>query len=199
MKGGNLKHELRYEVWDILTREEFDQNFSVVTYRDRLKRQELLKEPVSLIEHKEVKDLKQAHQFYDRMRADGHEGAVLKNYNSIWKSNTCPTMIKMKHFASAEFVVVGVHEGKDKYKGMLGALEVESKDANIRTKVGSGFTDAERDLTYWSNNIGSIVEIKFESVISDKTREFESLFLPVFIEERTDKTKADTAAYIKKL
>lgn len=155
-----------------------------------------------LIESEMVDNQKAALQFYERMRKEGEEGAILKDEDSVWKSNTATDQVKLKHFAQAEFRILDALEGKGKYKGMLGALQVGSEDGKIVSNVGSGFTDAQRqDLQYWKDNIGSIITAQFESTTTDKKRkDVKSLFLPTFIDTRfNEKTEADTLEYVESL
>ncbi len=155
---------------------------------------------VQLIEAKEINDLKEAQGFYEGMRDQGEEGAILKDYKATWKDNTCATFAKMKHFVDAEFRVTGVVEGKGKYKGMMGALEIQSEDGIVTSKVGSGFPDSGRSLAYWRMNTQQIITVQFESLIQDKKTKKWSLNLPTFVEERfNEKTVANTFEYLEEL
>ena len=159
-----------------------------------------IKKRVRLIESEEAADLKEAKAFYDKMRSQGEEGAILKDYSSTWKNGTSTTMAKMKHFAQAEFRITGAAEGKGRLADKMGALEVESEDGVITCSVGSGFSDDQRDLEYWLSKVGQIVTLQFESVISDKRTGKKSLFIPTFVESRfNEKTTADTVDYIEGL
>jgi len=79
--------------------------------------------------------------------------------------------------------------------GRLGALVCESSDGVIRVNVGSGYSDEQRD-EYTKKVIGKIVTVKYNARIKDKSG-VESLFLPVFIELREDKDKAESSKSIK--
>jgi hypothetical protein len=63
--------------------------------------------------------------------------------------------------------------------------------------VGTGFSDADRLGINSSNSVGRIVSVKYNARIKDKTSSTESLFLPVFVEFRSDKSAADDAKDIK--
>lgn len=157
---------------------------------------------VQLIETEQVESTKEAQDFYEKMREKKEEGAILKDHSTTWKSNTSPTLVKMKHFAQAEFRITAVNEGKEKYEGMMGSLTVTTEDGLVVSNVGTGFTDAERkDIQGWRDNIGNIITVQFESTISDKKRPgILSLNLPSFIETRfNEKTEADTLNYLEEL
>lgn len=212
-----------FSVWDVISKEDFEKGKSNVPYKTRWKAlnsafsleytpqeeaiimESLLTtgvgERIQLIENAMVENLKQAQDFYTQMRDQGEEGAILKDFQSEWKNNTAPDMVKMKRFLQAEFRIVGVKEGQNKYKGMMGALEVSSREGAILCSVGSGFTDNERlDMDYWEDSIDKIITVQFESIISDKSKKDHSLFLPTFVETRfNEKTEADTIDTIREM
>ena len=84
---------------------------------------------------------------------------------------------------------VGIQEGEGKYAGMLGAIICESADSKLRVSVGSGFTDSQR--VNLKDIIGKIAAIKYNAKITNKQGEH-SLFLPIVLEIREDKTEADS-------
>lgn len=89
--------------------------------------------------------------------------------------------------------ITGMTEGTGKAKDMMGSISAESSDGLLKCDVGSGFTDTMR-IDFWLNEyekIGNIVTIKANEVISNRNNNTKSLFLPIFIEERFDKTEAD--------
>ena len=63
-------------------------------------------------------------------------------------------------------------------------------------RVGSGLTDEQRKDFFTSELIGKIVAVKYNARIKNKAGE-ESLFLPIFLEVREDKTEADSSKDIK--
>jgi DNA ligase-1 len=90
--------------------------------------------------------------------------------------------------------IVGIEEGTGKYAGMLGALILESSDGVIKVRAGSGFSDEQRKQG--KEVIGKIAAIKYNMRIKNKAGE-ESLFLPIVLEIRDDKTVADSSKDIK--
>lgn len=125
----------------------------------------------------------------------GLEGTVLKDYCGDWNSNTSKWQVKVKIIAEAEFKIVDALEGTNKYTGMLGAFVVETADGLLRTRVGTGLTDKQREQ-FWDNRemlLGSVVTVRFNNVVKNQDEDsLFSLFLPRFIEIRKDKTEADT-------
>ena len=218
-----IANRVVYSVWDVIPAEDFKRKECDIPYAERWNAlmnaftlpadnkdakifmkntmETGVAHRVHLIDSKSVKNQKEAQDYYTERRLAGDEGAILKDHNSLWKNNTCPTMVKMKRFVQAEFKITGVAEGKGRLKGKMGALEVASSDDLVQSKVGSGFADDQRDFDYWVRNVGGIITVQFESVITDKKRKkIKSLFTPSFIEERfTEKTEADDLPYLKDL
>ena len=73
---------------------------------------------------------------------------------------------------------------------------LQSADGKVNVNCGSGFTEADRRLD-WSKNIGKVVTIETEGLIQDKRTKAYSLYLPVFVELRADKTEANTLEEIQ--
>jgi hypothetical protein len=67
---------------------------------------------------------------------------------------------------------------------------VESGDGEVQCSVGTGLSDEERSMAF-SEFENKIVAVKYNAVITDKKTGHKSLFLPVFVEIREDKTVAD--------
>ncbi|MEJ8823311.1 DNA ligase [Variovorax humicola] len=74
----------------------------------------------------------------------GGEGLMLHKGNSLYRGERTTDLLKFKPFEDADARVVGVVPGKGKHTGRLGALVVETPEGQ-RFKLGSGFTDAERE------------------------------------------------------
>jgi DNA ligase-1 len=100
----------------------------------------------------------------------------------------------MKGELECDLKIVGIQEGTGKYVGKVGAYLCESADGVIKVDVGSGFKDDQRTID--NSVIGKIVAVKYNVRIKNKQGE-ESLFLPIFLEVREDKTKADSSKDIK--
>ena len=136
---------------------------------------------------------------------EGEEGGVLKNYDSTWKNTTSKEWIKLKDEKVCELRITGWEYGKEgsKYESICGALICESECGKLRVNV-SGLTDGERSYN-WDDYIGKIISVKFNEVITSKSKTTASLNLPRVnrgkgeIEIRHDKTKADTLEEIKSI
>jgi DNA ligase 1 len=75
--------------------------------------------------------------------AAGGEGLMLHRGGSLYRAERSDDLLKLKPYLDAEARVVGYVPGKGKYRGMLGALELQRADGR-QFRLGAGFTDEQR-------------------------------------------------------
>ncbi|AQT27786.1 DNA ligase [Ralstonia phage RS-PI-1] len=117
----------------------------------------------------------------------GYDGAILRDPDGLWirGNGTDGQIIKVKAAESYDLRVVGVEEGKGKYKGTLGALVCQGPKGHVKV---SGMTDAQRD-EWWANPesiVGQIIEVQCLGFTN-----MGSLREPRFKGVRFDKESAD--------
>lgn len=201
-----------FTMWDCMTETAFFNEQFDVGYINRWGQvqkivKELKSDCISAIETKEVLNYKEAKAFYDRMRKEGKEGAILKNFAAKWKFHDSPDMIKMKNSSDAEMVIVGWKYGKEgtRLETMMGAVLCESEDGKVKVSI-SGFSDKMRDQD-WDQHIGKVITVEFEGLIKDRKSTSYSLYLPRrkksdkkidTLEFRPDRSHGDTLKDIQK-
>jgi ATP-dependent DNA ligase len=193
--------QVRAIVWDLIPVIHFEAGKCPVPYAERLETLSIavnnlgynLEHLVAVVETTYVTDRNQAQKVFDQYYAEGQEGIILKSASGIWEDKRAKHQIKYKGELECDLKVVGVEEGTGKYRGMLGAIICESADGVVKVSVGSGFNDAQRKEGV---PVGSIVAVKYNQRIKNVSGD-ESLFLPIFIELRSDKDKADKSKDIK--
>lgn len=198
------KLQVRAIVWDIISMAAFQSGKCPVDYETRLATvvtavdhldKKLIK-MVSVVETTIVNDLEEAQKTFKTYFEAGQEGIILKDRNGIWEDKRAKHQIKFKGELECDLKCIGWEEGTGRNKGKLGALVLQSSDAKINVSVGTGLTDDMRSTLKEKDVLDKIVTIKYNSRISNKQGE-DSLFLPVFLEIRQDKTKADSSSKIK--
>jgi ATP-dependent DNA ligase len=156
-----------------------------------------LPEKISHVETFEVRTEEEAREHFERYLAEGQEGIILKNGWGLWEDKRTKSQIKFKGELESDLLCVDWQEGTGKNLGRLGALVLESSDGVVKVNVGTGFSDEHRDKYTRENTVGKIVAVRYNARIQDKKTGQHSLFLPVFIELRTDKDVADSSTDIK--
>jgi len=151
---------------------------------------------ISLVSSHEVNNIEDTRTLFEEYYSKGEEGIILKDVNAPWENKRSKHQIKFKGELECDLKVVGYEEGTGKYVGKLGALVCESDDGIIKVKVGSGFNDENRESIKKQDVIGKVVAVKYNARIRSKSED-ESLFLPIFLEIREDKTQADSSGSIK--
>ena len=196
-------HKIRATVWDVIDYEDFTVGYSGVPYRDRFKILEnaILVDAISLVEHQIVYDITETREAFDRYLAEGQEGIILKEGDAPWENKRVKHQIKFKGELECDLRIVGIEEGTGKYAGKVGSFICQSRSEDeqpIVVSVGSGLSDDMR-TSFWhdrANLLAKIVAVKYNSKIKNK-QGGDSLFLPIFLEIREDKTEADSAKDIK--
>lgn len=198
------KLQVRAIVWDIIPMASFQSGNCPVDYETRLGTvvtavdhlDKKLAKMVSVVETTIVNDLEEAQKTFKTYFEAGQEGIILKDRNGIWEDKRAKHQIKFKGELECDLKCIGWEEGTGRNKGKLGALVLQSSDAKINVSVGTGLTDDMRSTLKEKDVLDKIVTIKYNCRISNKQGE-DSLFLPVFLEIREDKSKADSSSKIK--
>ena len=127
---------------------------------------------------------------YNKLCIDrGFEGIMVKPVGGIYECKRSTGWLKVKPFIEVSLKVTDVEEGTGRNAGKLGALVVEGKDMDkfIKTNVGSGLTDEDRE-TFWKAKeklIGQIVEVRADAITQNQeTTDEWSLRFPRFLKFR---------------
>ena len=187
-------------VWDVIPYAFFTDGHCPVLYStrfDRLKQciEKTKPKHIELVPSLMVDSLDEAKAIFEQYLIDGKEGIILKTLNGEWEDKRSKNQIKFKGELECDLVVTGIELGTGKYQGMLGSLICASSDNVITVNVGSGLKDEQRE-SLGSDTIGKVVAVKYNARIKNKDGG-ESLFLPIFVEIRDDKTEADSSTGIK--
>ena len=183
-------------VWDFIPYPDFVNGICKITYENRynalwetLKSQD--QDKISLIKTWVVGSYDEAQVIFKQLLSEGEEGIILKDKDSIWEDKRSKGQVKFKAVLDADVLCVGVEAGTGKYAGMIGSLLCETSDGIIKVSVGSGLTDEDRKKPA-EEYIGKIIAINYNARITNKTGE-QSLFLPIYLETREDKTIANSS------
>lgn len=137
---------------------------------------------------KTVNSWQEANEFYKEQLSKNLEGAILKEMHSFWESGRQKWQMKMKAVLEDDFLITGVYEGKPgtRLVGKLGGFTYQSLDGTVTGRVGSGFSDKQRKDYFENPPVGQMATLEFNEYIESKDSEGKSLYLPVFIEVRSD-------------
>ena len=187
---------VRATVWDYIPYMYFTSGECPVEYEHRMDELHPLPEKISLVPNFIVNNIEEAQAKFKEYYDIGEEGIILKDPKAFWENKRSKSLIKFKGELECDLKIVDVEDGTGKYEGLLGALVCESEDGIIKVNVGSGFSDEDRAKIKREDVIGKVVAIKYNARIRSKHKD-ESLFLPIFVEIREDKDKADSSGVIK--
>ena len=195
------ENDLHFEVWDILTIEEFEKGSSKRPYLKRLTELEYMipkiaSEKVSVIETKKCYSKEDIDKFIIRMYAEDNEGGVIKTPTLLFQNKTSKEQIKIKAELDCDLLCVGIEQGTGKYTGKIGSLICQSSCGNLVVNVGTKLTDKDRDKSP-DEYIGKIIAVGYNEKIQSKSSDKWALFLPKYLETRLDKTEADSLEEIE--
>ncbi len=105
-----------------------------------------------------------------RLTADGAEGLMLRRASSFYRAERSDDLLKVKVFDDAEGRVVGHVPGQGKYRGMLGALELQTSQG-VTFRIGTGLTDEQRRNP---PALGSLVTFRYRGLTAHGIPRFAS-------------------------
>ncbi len=137
---------------------------------------------VQAIQTKLLESHAELHMHFREAIKWGYEGLVVKPMEYEYEDKRSYNWMKLKVIETEDLYVEDIFEGTGKYSSMLGGVIVNRN--SVRVRVGSGFSDSQRDFL-WNNPdsiIGRTIEVKYHEVTPDG-----SLRHPVFLRFRDDK------------
>lgn len=123
-------------------------------------------------------------QELDKQIALEHEGVMVNLANAPYEGKRTKNILKVKAMQDCDLKIIGFEEGTGKNKGTLGAIIVDYKGFEV--KVGSGFTDQDRDY-FWNNQkelLGRVITVQYFEETTNKKDNSLSLRFPVYLELR---------------
>lgn len=151
---------------------------------------------VGLIDTRIVHSIAEAYAHYAELLKQGKEGTIIKRRSMIWFDGTSKDQVKLKLAVPFELRVKGFVNGDPhgKNAGRTGSLACETEDGLLKVDVSirgekmRDDVDANKDK--W---LDSIITVEANGVMMPKKEgDVHSAFLPVFLEQRLDKSVADT-------
>lgn len=113
---------------------------------------------------------------------EGYEGAMVKTIDAPYRFGRSYDVMKVKQFHDVDLPIIGLEEGTGRHQNKLGAVKVNYNGVDV--KVGSGFSDEERELV-WEDQasfIDRVIEVRYQEVTPDG-----SLRFPTFVCFRNDR------------
>lgn len=207
LQGGELPadHEVRYVVWDVIPLTKAVPGGKVETGA-AIRRGILLDlvsnvPGISVIPYRIVQSKDEALAHYFELLGQGKEGTIVKHPDGVWKDTTSKDCVKLKLEVCVELKLVGFTPGSGKNASTFGSARMQSACGLLQVDV-PGFTDAQRK-SMWERRHeliekGQVYTVKSNLLLKPSpSNPLHSLFLPRIVEERLDKSVADTLGQIQ--
>lgn len=190
-----------FVVWDCVPLAEWENGKSKQGYKDRFSNLQKATDALSFLRLVDTVVCNTIAELIDHLMANlllGKEGTVVKSFTGKWSDGTSKDQIKLKVEFEIDLEVVSVNEGTGRNKGRLGSINFKSSCGLLTVSAGSGFSDKQR-VSLYDIKPGTICTLKANDLVTRRTDDNVSLFLPRFIEVRNDKTEADSLETVKKI
>jgi ATP-dependent DNA ligase len=183
---------VRMTAWDLIPLDDFKAGKCDMPYDERIRSLFDIDrdDKIDIVDDYVANDMDMVRMIFQEALADGQEGVIVKNTDSIWEDKRSKYQVKMKVELEADLLVTGWNFGAGKIAGLMGSVTCTTADGGVEVNVGSGFNDEDRKMLP-NDIVGKIITVKYNEVIQDKNKNTKSLFLPIFVELRLDKDKAD--------
>ena len=121
----------------------------------------------------------------------GYEGVVLRHPDIPYYEGRSNHLLKYKFFKEADLRIIGVIDGEGRLAGTIGSLVVEgeAEGKHVRSCVGTGLTDEDREIFHKDAHIiGKVLTVKYQSITEKPDKEgIYSLRFPVVIGVKEDR------------
>ena len=190
--------DLIFVCWDYIPYDDFISEYYRVGYETRFDTVNAIipsdSPKLRIIESEIVYSREEVMQKYQRNLELGFEGSILKSLDGIWTSGRSKYQLKLKAEDPADLIVVGFEYGNPgtQFEGMLGSLICQTACGKLRVNVGSGFKHKRGERDNPESYVGKIIEVKYNCIISSRGSDIKSLFLPIYVGIRDDKTVANS-------
>jgi len=202
----SLDLKFRVNVFDMLTLDEFRGKVISLPIEDRYLRLDKLFDGVSLNNYVRDKPIwcetpEQAKAFYMDIVSNKGEGAIFKTPNKPYQVGDSQYWTKAKQQVDVEMEIIGFYQGAKggKREHTIGGVSLSSSCGTILVNCGSGLKDV--DIEYISENteelIGRVINVRFNTVIRNKDKNTDSLFLPRFFGGASGKLNGNIVASLR--
>lgn len=116
---------------------------------------------IKVIEQKPVLSRTNLDAFLDEITKRGGEGVVVRDPLAPYIHARSDKILKYKKMKDAECKVVAHHKGKGKFSKKFGALSCVDLKSGARFKIGSGFSEKERENP---PKIGEIITYQYQNL-----------------------------------
>lgn len=193
-------NRIAYTVWDRIELDEyFKKGTKIKSTRPYWKRRTAMEALIShthshmvrVVESKIVYSYAEAVEHFLEALARGLEGTILKDVDCVWKDGKDDWQIKMKLEIHVDLRIIEFNYGNGKNANVISSLTCESEDGILITKP-TGMDEYTMQLIEENQESlrNTIMECK-SCGVSQNSKGGYSMFHPVFIKLRDDKSVAD--------
>lgn len=117
--------QVQYHIYDVVSDEPFIERLQHIGELHKDHGYDPILIPVDTVP---VPDEVAMYKLFKRFLDGGYEGLIIRNTDGLYENKRSVNLQKVKEFDDAEFLIVGVNEGRGKLQGTLGAFTCETID-----------------------------------------------------------------------
>ena len=115
-----------------------------------------------------VEDDAEMRDLFKLFLEDGYEGLIIRNADAPYQNRRTPDLQKVKTFDDAEFLIIGVKEGRGRLQGTLGTFTCQTSDGTVFDAKMTGNQEDNgkylTDSTLWT---GKMLTVQYQG-LTDK-------------------------------
>jgi len=115
---------------------------------------------IKFVKHTMCRGMKTLMAFYHKCIAEGYEGIVIKSKEHLYRNARSWDWQRLVPIHSEDCECTGIFPGKGKHLGRAGGIFIEFGGHTV--KVGTGFSDAEREDMMINDPTGQIAETQYK-------------------------------------
>jgi DNA ligase-1 len=112
---------------------------------------------INIIEQIKCKNRDHLESFLKEIETLGGEGVIIKDASLAYFTGRKPYILKVKSFQDMEGEVIGINNGKGKFKNLMGSVTIKLQNGVV-FRLGGGFKISDRKNPPY---IGSIITFKY--------------------------------------
>ena len=121
---------------------------------------------VDIVPWRQAYSMEEIEQHYQACVEAGYEGVVVKPMEYEYVDKRSFDWMKLKAINTVDARIVDIFEGTGKYSSSAGGVIIQMPDSEVLVRVGSGFSDQQRDEIYADPDkfIGRMIEVKYHEI-----------------------------------
>lgn len=122
------------------------------------------KSPIRYVATEQVDEFEDTIQFFTEFRAEGYEGAMIRNANSLYENRRSYNLQKIKEFDDAEYLITGVEAGRGRCSECAIFVCETKKGEEFRCKMEGSLDILKGILKAPKKVVGKKLTVRYQGI-----------------------------------